>query len=351
MAGQAEVTIERFEPQTATDADLRARYEFDLVIESELDPDTPNWPFDAWVRDFSVKSAFEDKLRWVVWNEDRSAIVAAAVLHLGRSGDNMHLAEFDISVLPTWRRTGLGRRLLGEIALEAEADGRSVLGSGTVQGHEAEKFLAANTMSQKLLDRRSRCPLAPIPQTLLDDWIATGETKGAAGGYVLRWFEEPVPADYRERFIDMVHTMNDAPRDELDMEDWKFTEDQLADDERRHAESGKRNWFMVVEHEPTGEFVSFTGIGWNEAVPQILWQGGTAVRPAHRGHAIGRWIKAAMIQKIRTEKPEADFIDTWNAGSNKWMLAINDDLGFSPYIWYTAWQGQTADIRAALTAK
>ena len=105
---------------------------------------------------------------------------------------------------------------------------------------------------------------------------------------------------------------------------------------------------MVVRHDATDEFVSFTGIGWHPAVPQVLWQGGTAVKPAHRGHAIGRWIKASMLLKIRAEQPEAEFIDTWNAGSNKWMLAINDDLGFAPYIWYTDWQGSIEDIKKAV---
>jgi hypothetical protein len=29
------------------------------------------------------------------------------------------------------------------------------------------------------------------------------------------------------------------------------------------------------------------------------------------------------------------------------MLAINDDLGFSPYLWYTDWQGSVDDIKKA----
>ncbi len=113
------------------------------------------------------------------------------------------------------------------------------------------------------------------------------------------------------------------------------------------AESDNHGWTMVVNHAESDTFVSFTELGWNPAVPQLFWQGGTAVRPEHRGHSIGRWIKAAMIQRLRSEMPDAEFIDTWNAGSNKWMLAINDDLGFSPYIWYTDWQGSVEAIAKA----
>ncbi|MBA2609537.1 MAG: GNAT family N-acetyltransferase [Actinobacteria bacterium] len=340
-----------FDPTTAPEVHMRARYAFDCQMEAELDPDTPVYPYDAWLKFIRQTSPFQDNHRWVAWDEDRRDIVGAGFIGLGRTDENRHLANFDIHVLPARRREGLGTALLREIVDVAEADERTVLGSGTVQHHEAEKFLAAMTMTQKMLDRRSRCYINKVPQELLDDWIANGEAKASAAGYSLLFFPSPIPDGYREGFLDVLRTMNDAPRDDLDMEDWVMTEERLADRERRQAASGDLEWLMVVRHDETGEFVSFTGLEWHPSVPQLLWQGGTAVKPAHRGHAIGRWIKASMMQKVRTEQSEAEFIDTWNAGSNKWMLAINDDLGFSPYLWYTDWQAPLADIKAAAAAK
>jgi len=339
---------EPFDTTTATEADMRARYALADVIDDEMDPETPMFPFDVWAKEMQQVSPLFEQRRWVVWNDDRSAIVGSGYLGLGRTEENRHLGQFDVDVHPEFRRRGLGRALLREIAAAAADDERTVLGGGTVQGHAAENFLAAVGCTQRLLDRRSRCHIDQVEQSLIDDWIATGAAKAKAAGYSLIFFEPPIPTEYRERFLDVVNTMNDAPRDELDMEDWKPTEEKLADREQRALESGNRSWKMVVRHDATDEFVSFTEIDWHPAVPQVLWQGGTAVKPAHRGHAIGRWIKASMLQKIRTEQPEAEFIDTWNAGSNKWMLAINDDLGFKPYIWYTAWQGSIDDITKAV---
>ena len=54
------------------------------------------------------------------------------------------------------------------------------------------------------------------------------------------------------------------------------------------------------------------------------------------------------LNNLRDENPAAEFVDTWNAGSNKWMLAINDDLGFRPYLWYQAFQGHIDDVRKAV---
>jgi GNAT superfamily N-acetyltransferase len=317
-------------------------------MEAEMDPETPAYPYDAWLREYRQTSPFQENHRWVVWDDAHDAIVATGFVSLGRTDENRHLANFDINVLQEFRRQGHGRALLREIVAVAEADDRTVLGSGTVAQHDAEKFLAAHGFTQKILERRSRCHIKQVPQELLDDWIASGEAKAAAAGYTLVWFETPVPAEHRAGFLDVLATMNDAPRDDLDMDDWVMTEERLADRERRAAESGNREWIMIVRHEPTGEYVSFTGVEWHPSLPQLLWQGGTAVKPAHRGHAIGRWVKASMMQKIRTEAPDAEFIDTFNAGSNKWMLAINDDLGFRPYLWYTEWQARVADIKKAV---
>ncbi len=142
--------------------------------------------------------------------------------------------------------------------------------------------------------------------------------------------------------------MNDAPREGLDLEDEHITPEQFRDGERRLAERGTQRLHSLARHDATGEFAGFTTLSWHPLLPQLVWQWGTAVRREHRGHAIGRWLKAANFNNLLERNPDAEFIDTWNAGSNKWMLAINDDLGFSPYIWYTAWQAKIDDIKKAI---
>ena len=49
-------------------------------------------------------------------------------------------------------------------------------------------------------------------------------------------------------------------------------------------------------------------------------------------------LKAAMIDKIRRDRPQVRRIRTDNAGSNAPMLKINRELGFKLYKSSTVWQ-------------
>ena len=57
-------------------------------------------------------------------------------------------------------------------------------------------------------------------------------------------------------------------------------------------------------------------------------QNDTGVDPAHRERGLGRWLKADMLRRVLAERPGIELVETWNAGSNAPMLAINHELGF-----------------------
>ena len=74
------------------------------------------------------------------------------------------------------------------------------------------------------------------------------------------------------------------------------------------------------------------------AYPKVMWVGSTGVRPEHRGHALGKWMKAAMTLRVLAEKPGVDDIRTGNADSNDAMLAINAAMGYRPLLGVTTWE-------------
>jgi mycothiol synthase len=76
--------------------------------------------------------------------------------------------------------------------------------------------------------------------------------------------------------------------------------------------------------------------------PSVGRQGDTGVVEAHRGHGLGRWLKAENLRRALAHQPGIDVIETYNAESNPYMLAINVDMGFRPHRTYGTWQGPVA---------
>ena len=52
---------------------------------------------------------------------------------------------------------------------------------------------------------------------------------------------------------------------------------------------------------------------------------------------LGRWLKASTALRLMSERPDVRFIETWNAGANEPMLAINRAMGFRPACLWRRW--------------
>jgi GNAT superfamily N-acetyltransferase len=76
----------------------------------------------------------------------------------------------------------------------------------------------------------------------------------------------------------------------------------------------------------------------------------TGVFPQYRNKGLGRWLKAAMLDKVLKERPQAKYVRTGNADTNVAMLKINTALGFKPYMAEALWQVDLQNVLAYLTA-
>ncbi len=72
--------------------------------------------------------------------------------------------------------------------------------------------------------------------------------------------------------------------------------------------------------------------------PSQAWQLTTLVDPSHRGHRLGLIVKLENLKYMRAERPTLTEIDTINASSNDFMLAVNRAMGFAPVETMVQWR-------------
>jgi hypothetical protein len=103
-------------------------------------------------------------------------------------------------------------------------------------------------------------------------------------------------------------------------------------------DDGTEPWWLLARERTTGLVVGETDVRWNAEQPATVNQGFTVVRREHRGHALGKWLKATMVERLLDERPGVVDVRTSNADSNDAMLGINRQLGFRPFLANTTWQ-------------
>lgn len=265
------------------------------------------------------------RTRAFAWGAD-GGLLAAALLEVEDRVDNRHLAWFEVSTTPDSRRQGLGTEVLEALLPAALADGRTLVMGGVPERGTGSAFAAAIGLTVGLREHRNRVRTADLPRAALESWIDDAAIK--AIGYSLVNVDGPFPEDLYEPYATLADVMNDAPIDDLELEDFDYTGDELRSLQDAAERRGTTRWTVLARHDATGELVGLTEL----LIPQhdrwLAAQGDTGVVAAHRGHGLGRWLKAANALRLLDEHPEVEVMQTWNASTNPYMLAINHAMGF-----------------------
>jgi GNAT superfamily N-acetyltransferase len=192
--------------------------------------------------------------------------------------------------------------------------------------------------------------MADLDRVLLRDWQARAAER--ASGFELLWSEDALDDDLLPRACELANAVSDdIPRGDLQMESFRVTPEQVREMERGALASGDRMWFAFAREAATGTLAGFTMLFWNPHAPYRANQGITGVLPKYRGLGLGRWIKAAMLERLAVERPEVRFVRTSNADSNAAMLGINRALGFRPYSSEVSWQVPVERVEAYLAGR
>ena len=289
-----------------------------------LGPDEPEYPATAIVHEYLRPTRDDIDGRALLARDDRTGrAVGVAVTDMRTGQGNEHLTYVpELYVLPDHRRQGVGRRLLDEVVSISRAAGRTlVMGAHPGSSEAGRAFAAAVGAAPSNAERQNRVRTADLDRALLESWLEP------AAGYSLLSWDGGVPDEHVDAFVALQNTMNDAPRSDA-LEEFRFTVDKLRKSEAERALDGRHQWLVVARHDATGELAGYTELVHGRHRPWLVDQGDTAVAAAHRGHGLGRLLKATNALRVLDERPDAVAIETWNDGSNRWMLAINEAMGF-----------------------
>jgi GNAT superfamily N-acetyltransferase len=240
--------------------------------------------------------------------------------------DNLHLAWLGVQVHADHRRRGHGTAMLDALLEEVKARGRTSIGIDGWDDESTRGFAARHGLEEKssAIQRRQ------VPAEL--DWAEIErlhkEASASASAYDLVRREGRTPDAELDELAVMASAINDAPTDDLDIEDEVFSADRMRAYESAQLDRGHRMFRTFARHRDTGELAGHSVVVVDGERPDYAEQHDTSVVAAHRGHRLGLLLKTDMNLWLRDVQPQIVEISTWNAESNDFMIGVNEAIGY-----------------------
>jgi GNAT superfamily N-acetyltransferase len=264
---------------------------------------------------------FGHRLVWLA-SDATGVPVGSASLRLFGGAGQKHLAELEVHVHPAERRKLVGSRLLEAATAGARDDGRRSVIAQTEPGLPGDLFLTARGFRPTLTLIYARLPLAHADLTAVAD--------RPHPGYRLVAWDGVVPDALAETFTAVRRAMDDMPMGDTDYGTVTWDAGRVRAAAQAVAKRGDLLHTVVAIDESDGSIAGFTEL----VVPGSGTGDGqhysTGVLPEHRGHGLGRWMKAESIRRTRERHPALDGLLTDTADDNPYMRGINDALGYAP---------------------
>jgi len=344
------IQICSFDTKCASQDEYAALNRHSNRIRLERLPDDPPIPLAETIQNLQSMPPFVDLKMWAAWNRNQSEMVAQGNVVILRLEDNQHLAQFDITVLPEYRRQALAGQLLNLISDIAQKENRRLLMTSTVDRIPGGEAFMTHLGAKKGLEAHTnQLHLADLDRALVASWLARGQANQAE--FEIGFWDGAYPEDMLPQVVELMELTNQQPFGDLEIEDMHMTPEQLRQVENNIFTRGSQRWTFYVVDRSTGKFAGYTDTTWNPNRPDVLHQDMTGVFPQYRNKGLGRWLKAAMLDKVMQERRQVKYIRTGNADSNAAMLKINNELGFKPYTADCLWQVDLKTVQDYLLAR
>jgi GNAT superfamily N-acetyltransferase len=250
--------------------------------------------------------------------------------------ENRSTLQVELAVRPDRWGRGIGSALLAAVERVAHEEGRTVLlgeaaypyeapadGSGTspVEFARRRGFTFGLGDVQRVLD-------LPTPDELLDRLVEHATERHR--GYTFRQFSGAAPDELTTSLAELRGAVEtEAPTGDIPRERGAVDLDALRADEEALSQQG-RTRHTTVALAPDGSLAGYTDLVVPEFDPSWIYQWGTLVWSAHRGHRLGLALKARNAAWVQRRFPHRRAIRTWNAEVNDHMVAVNQAMGFRP---------------------
>ncbi|WP_148572214.1 GNAT family N-acetyltransferase [Nocardioides caldifontis] len=250
--------------------------------------------------------------------------VAFGALHLSE-WDNLDVAWWEVQVHPAHRGTGVGTAMLRHLEKTGVEAGRTSFGSEAWEGNPGVAFALRHGYEQRSSEILRRQHLAELD---LDEIDRLHREAAEAGRDYELLRVSAVPEDLLEQFAELAASINDAPLDDLDLEDEVYVPQRVRNYEEACRRREMTLYRVVARHRGTGELAGHTAVVVDRLAPTIGYQHDTSVARKHRGHRLGLLLKAEQVRWLLDVEPQLRTVDTWNAESNDHMIAVNEALGY-----------------------
>ena len=311
------------------------------AVDGELTPEDPTITAAEIEAEYLRQSERREVRTWVARSGNRA--IGALVVEIPHAANDRELRP-EAYVLPDARRQGVGSALLSE-GLAATSPGRNRV-AAWVQNDAAGGLCRGLGMTHRQIERCSRLRITDVEPTQQRQWI--DDAPARADGYRVVSWQGPCPDEYVDAFCTALDAMADMPVDDLVHEHAPTRPRDVREKEAVYSDAHEP--FASLALGPGGEAAGMTLIWASRNRPGLAYQDDTAVVAAHRGHALGRWLKAANLGQVLAARSQLRTVETYNAESNPWMLEINVDMGFRPFKAFDAYQGPLDDAMRALGA-
>ncbi|MET3173677.1 UNVERIFIED_ORG: GNAT superfamily N-acetyltransferase [Arthrobacter sp. UYCu721] len=268
--------------------------------------------------------------------------------------DKLDMAEFTLDILPEFQRQGVGRKLLLAAEHLARSEGRTLILVDTnhpgASLHEFEKaqlvpgsgqgfvplasreveFARRTGYTLQHIEQFSSCAL-PLDSKLVAGLQAEAD-EANNGRYRLHHWTDRCPDEWLEAVAVLENQAGADVRPSLETpveQDMVFDGGILRGAEEVTIAQGRRTVVTAVEHLATGALVGLTTISVLAHRPDVVFQDDTLVLQEHRGNKLGLLIKVANMERLTEQFPDARVIYTWNAPENRYLLTVNQQLGFT----------------------